>query len=84
MTEVQMSKVQMLRALVVSNTVINDVSGFNFRSVMKCAGGEIFTFHSLKGDGICFVKDGDRFKWSKAVILKRTNSMERKKRLQGM
>lgn len=66
----------MLRALAESNNVVGDFSGFNFSSLAKCQGGEIFSFHSLSGNGICFVKDGDRFKWSRAVLLEETTELQ--------
>lgn len=59
-----MTYFQMLRLIASSNIIINDVSGFSFQKIS----GNIWSFHSLRGNGICWNDGSDRFKYSKCIM----------------
>lgn len=61
------TKMQALRMLASSKQTVNDFSGFSFQPFE--GDKNLYTFLSFKGVGVCWVKQGDRYKYSRAIML---------------
>ncbi len=59
-----MTKTKVLRALSVSTKCVDDFSGFDFLNL----GGNLYEFDSWQGRGYCYTREGERFKYSVAVL----------------
>ena len=66
-TKKNITKMQALRMLASSKQTVTDFSGFSFEPFK--GDKNLFTFLSLKGVGVCWVKKGDRYKYSRAIML---------------
>ena len=54
------TKMQALRMLASSKKTVNDFSGFSFQPFE--GDRNLYTFLSINGVGVCWVKQGDRYK----------------------
>lgn len=53
-----------LKMLVLASKTVEHFGGFNFRHI---AGG-LYSFESRHGNGVCYKKEDDRFKYAKAIL----------------